>query len=268
MKKIFISLICIGLFMLFYVRFIGTYGLEIKEYSIVDNTLPSNFEGVKIVHISDIHYGSIVDKKRLDNIVDEVNKQKPDIVIFTGDLYDESIVVNDRVKEEITSSLKNIKSNIGSYAVIGNHDYSDTVYKELIESSNFTYLENESRIIYYGDGDPIELIGYDDAWKSTPDYSIELSGYYKMALIHEPDEVDNILDKNIRLVFAGHSHGGQVRFPIVGAVHTPQGAKKYTNDYYEFGSTKLYVSYGIGTSLLKFRYFNHPSINVYRLYKN
>ena len=81
-------------------------------------------------------------------------------------------------------------------------------------------------------------------------------------------KLDNILPLNVNLVFAGHSHGGQIRLPIIGALYTPNGAKKHKSDYYEFENTKMYISYGIGTSILKIRLFNQPSINFYRLYKS
>lgn len=266
--KLLKFLFIVGLIMLLYVRFIGTSGLQIKEYSIVDENIPAGFDGLKIVQLSDIHYGTTVNKNKLEKIVDKVNMLKPDIVIFTGDLYDNSILVNDKIVDEISSTLNKIEANIGKYAVIGNHDYSNDIYEDIITKSGFTYLKNASKIIYNDNNEPIEIVGYDDAWMGKPDYNIELTSNYKIALIHEPDEIDNIKDKEFNLVFAGHSHGGQVRLPILGSLFTPQGAKKYTNDYYEVGNTKMYVSYGIGTSMLKVRYFDRPSINLYRLYKN
>ena len=137
-----------------------------------------------------------------------------------------------------------------------------------MNQSDFTYLQNTSKLIYDENNTALEIIGFDDAWKGNPNYNLTLSDNYKIALVHEPDEIDNILPLNVNLVFAGHSHGGQIRLPIIGALYTPNGAKKYKNDYYEFENTKMYISYGIGTSILKIRLFNQPSINFYRLYKS
>jgi len=265
MKKIIKWIIIIVLGILLYMRFIATSGLNIKEYSIIDNNLPSSFDGVKIIHLSDIHYGTTVTEKRLESIVNKVNSLNPDMIIFTGDLYDESVLITEDAKNKLISILNKLEAPLGKYAIIGNHDYSSNYFEEIITSSGFTYLKNNSKLVYNNGDIPIELVGYDDATKGNPDYSITLSDNYKITLIHEPDEVDNLTNSN--LVFAGHSHGGQVRLPLIGSIFTPVGAKKYTNDYYQVNNMNMYVSYGIGTSILKLRFNDKPSINLYRLYQ-
>ena len=266
--KFFKILLLIGVLIFMYARFIGTRFLNIKEYAIYDTVLPETFDGLKIVHLTDIHYGTIVNAKNLTNIVNQINQLKPDIVVFTGDLYDESIVLNDKIVNEIVTCLKNINSTLGKFAVAGNHDYSNDLFAQIITDSGFTYLENSSQIIYDENNTPLEIIGFDDAWKGNPNYNIPLSNNYKIVLVHEPDEISKILPLNVNLVLAGHSHGGQIRLPFIGALYTPNGSKNYKNDYYEFTNTKMYISYGIGTSVLKIRLFNQPSINFYRLYKS
>lgn len=266
--KFFKILLLIGVLIFMYARFIGTRFLNIKEYAIYDTVLPETFDGLKIVHLTDIHYGTIVNAKNLTNIVNQINQLKPDIVVFTGDLYDESIVLNDKIVNEIVTCLKNINSTLGKFAVAGNHDYSSDLFAQIITDSGFTYLENSSQIIYDENNTPLEIIGFDDAWKGNPNYNIPLSNNYKIVLVHEPDEISKILPLNVNLVLAGHSHGGQIRLPFIGALYTPNGSKNYKNDYYEFTNTKMYISYGIGTSVLKIRLFNQPSINFYRLYKS
>lgn len=266
--KFFKILLLIGVLIFMYARFIGTRFLNIKEYAIYDTVLPETFDGLKIVHLTDIHYGTIVNAKNLTNIVNQINQLKPDIVVFTGDLYDESIVLNDKIVNEIVTCLKNINSTLGKFAVAGNHDYSSDLFAQIITDSGFTYLENSSQIIYDENNTPLEIIGFDDAWKGNPNYNIPLSNNYKIVLVHEPDEISKILPLNVNLVLAGHSHGGQIRLPFIGALYTPNGSKNYKNDYYAFTNTKMYISYGIGTSVLKIRLFNQPSINFYRLYKS
>lgn len=266
LKKILVTLFIIGLLILLWARFIGTMGLIVKEYGITSSKLPDSFDGLKVVHISDIHYGTIINQKRLENIVNEINKIKPDIVVFTGDLYDESINMTDTLQSEVINTLNKLEVTIGKYAVSGNHDYSDTIFEDLITKSGFTYLSNESKIIYNNGPTPIEIVGYPDSRKDNPDYTISLTDYYKIAIIHEPDELDNIKDKGFDLVLSGHSHGGQVRLPIIGKIITPPGSKKYYDEYYNVNDTKMYVSYGLGTSLLRLRLFDHPSFNLYRIY--
>ena len=176
--------------------------------------------------------------------------------------------MTDTLQSEVINTLNKLEVTIGKYAVSGNHDYSDTIFEDLITKSGFTYLSNESKIIYNNGPTPIEIVGYPDSRKDNPDYTISLTDYYKIALIHEPDELDNIKDKGFDLVLSGHSHGGQVRLPIIGKIITPPGSKKYYDEYYKVGDTDLYISSGLGTSLYKFRLFNRQSINFYRITNN
>ena len=85
--------------------------------------------------------------------------------------------------------------------------------------------------------------------------------------MHEPDYIDDIDYSKFDLVLAGHSHNGQVRIPFIGATILPDGAKKYYKEYYKLEDTKLYISSGIGTTILPIRLFNKPSYNFYRIIK-
>ena len=88
---------------------------------------------------------------------------------------------------------------------------------------------------------------------------------YRILIMHEPDFLTKFDYSNYDLVLAGHSHNGQVRLPFIGAIILPPNAKKYYNEYYNLGNTKLYISSGLGTSNIDFRLFNRPSINFYRI---
>ena len=90
--------------------------------------------------------------------------------------------------------------------------------------------------------------------------------YYTIVLAHEPDQIDYINNYDIDLYLTGHSHLWQVRLPLIGAIWTPEGAKKYYDEHYIIDETNMYVNGGLGTSGLKLRYFNKPSINMYRFY--
>ena len=88
---------------------------------------------------------------------------------------------------------------------------------------------------------------------------------YNILLVHEPDIINKFDYKDYDLILAGHSHGGQVKLPLIGALKYPKGAKKYHNDYYKLKNNDLYISSGIGTSRHNLRLNNKPSINLYRL---
>lgn len=268
-KLTIILIIIISLIVLsfIYMRYIATSGFIVKEYNVTSEKLPENFNGFKIAHLSDIHYASI-GKEKLDKIVEEVNIMKPDMIVFTGDLYDGYSNLTEDMKNKIVDSLSKLDASYGKYCITGNHDYEHDGYQDIMYKSGFTYLENESKLIYSNDDNPIELIGYPSIIKGNPDYSIELSNNYKIALIHEGDVFDKLEDKNLDLVLAGHSHGGQVRLPFIGSIKfmLPDYAKKYSEEHYLINGTELFVSSGLGESEFYLRAFNKPSFNFYRLY--
>ena len=88
---------------------------------------------------------------------------------------------------------------------------------------------------------------------------------FNLLLIHEPDIIKLFDYSKFNLILGGHSHGGHIKLPLFGPIVLPKNAKKYYKDYYELNNSKLYISSGIGTSRLKLRFLNKPSINLYRL---
>lgn len=260
-------LLFIGL-LLIYSRYIEPFNIYIKDYKIESKSIPKSYDGLKIVHFSDIHYGMTVDKKYLERIVDMINKQKPDLVLFTGDFIDKDTNLNDKEIKNINKILSGIESTLGNYAVSGNHDYKHISDFKKIFDGNFTILDNQERLIYYDNNTPISLVGFTDALEGDPDYKIfnNETDYFRIVMIHEPDEYDNIKKNNFNVMLSGHSHNGQIRVPLVGAIYTPVGSKTYYDKYYTFDNKELFISNGIGTSGVKFRLFNRPSINLYRLY--
>ena len=264
--KIFLIIILLLIVITFiYMRFIATNGFVIKEFNVTSSKLPKGFNGVKVMHLSDIHYASVGEAK-LNKAVEEINLMKPDIIVFTGDLYDEFSNLTDDMKTKIIDALSKLNAPLGKYAVSGNHDYKHEGFEEIITKSGFTYLHNNTQLIYYKDDEPIQIIGYPDEREDQPNYDIELSDYFKIALIHEGDSWENIKEKGIDLTLAGHSHGGQVRLPLIGCIIKVDGGKKYCEEHYTYNDSQLYVNFGLGETEYKIRSFNKPSINMYRLY--
>ena len=277
MKKVIIILVIIILTIslcLLYSRFIATKGLKVKEYKVVNSKITDSYHGLKIIHLTDIHYGSTVNEKELNNIVDKVNEIKPDIVVMTGDLIDERLSYD---KDTIINCLSKIEAKLGKFAVSGNHDIPLDDYNYIVKESGFTSLDNKYELIYSKSNEPIIIsgIGYGDEdigikTEQFDKYISELKAddikpIYSILLVHEPDTVDNLDLNKYDLILAGHSHAGQVRLPIIGKLYTPEGAKKYYDEYYKINNTDLYISSGLGTSLYKFRLFNKPSFNFYRI---
>lgn len=279
LKKIiifFIFNILIICGVLVYSRYIGTSGLKVREYKIVNNNFNDNYYGLKIIHISDIHYGRITFDKELKKLVKKVNDLKPDIVVFTGDLIDKDTKLTTEQADKISSILSKIDSNIGKYAINGNHDYKFDNWDLIIENSGFTNLNDKYDLIYKDESNFILISGVstnyygktsiNEKMKDTEDYLKNNKPIYSILLMHEPDYIDEINLKNYNLVLAGHSHNGQVRLPYLGTIKQilPKGCKKYYKEHYKVKDTDLYISGGIGTSVMNFRLFNKPSFNLYR----
>lgn len=281
MKKVLKWLFIVIIFIIgivLYARFVGTMGLTTKEYVIMDKDVPDNFDGLKIVHFSDLHYNRAISLNKVKSIVNEINDINPDIVVFTGDLIDRDAIISDNDYDELANILGNIKSKYGKYAVIGNHDYEkdkDGVIK-VFHKADFKYLENSYEIIYNKENEKIFIGGLGNVTHNQEDISKMMEYFndegnkidYKIILVHEPDIADNIVkDYKVNLILAGHSHNGQVRLPIIGAIYKPPYAKNYYDNYYNLDGTNLYISSGIGVSTVNYRLFNHPSINFYRINK-
>ena len=249
----------------------------VKEYPLYSTTIDNSYNGLKIAHLSDIHYGLGMTKNDLEKIVKDVNSLKPDIIVFTGDLVNNSIT-NKQYKELVTVMNK-LEAKLGKYAIDGNHDYIYKNFNKLIEDCGFTNLNDTYDIIYNESYESIFIAGVsnntyttkkiEDKTETIFDFmnSEEYKSKYSILLMHEPDFIEDIDYKLFNIVLAGHSHAGQVRLPFIGVLYTPKYARKYYEPYYKLDNTELYISNGLGTSEIPIRLFNRPSYNFYRLYK-
>lgn len=268
-KKIFILLLFFAI-VAAWSRFISTKGLIIKEYAIENSKIPKSFDGIKIVHFSDLHYGSTAFKKELANIVNKINEYNPEIVVFTGDLSDLNYKLSEDDKKTLTKELSKIDAKIAKYAVSGNHDYDYNGYESIMTNAGFKIMHNKSEKVFYKSNESITIKGIPSYLRDKPNVDSifsEEDGNYTILLLHEPDAILDIRKYNVDLALAGHSHGGQIRLPFIGALIATKGGEKYYDEYYKVDETDFYISSGIGTSGFKFRFFDKPSINVYRLYK-
>lgn len=271
--KITLVLILLISSLFLYSRYLGPKGLKVKEYAIIDSKIPSNFYGLKIVQISDIHYKVTTNKNDLEKIVKEINLLKPDIVVFTGDLFDSNIEYEEKDFNDLTKILKSIDCNINKYAINGEDDLNIDNYATIINDSGFINLNDSYDLIYSNGNDPILLAGIssnynDNHIKSTLDEiynKINTEYNYSILLLHEPDFINNIDYSKFNLILAGHSHNGQIVLPFIGGIIRDKYTKVFYDEFYELGSSKLYISSGIGTTKYKFRFLNKPSINLYRL---
>lgn len=275
-KKIIILLIIFIGLIFTYMRFIEPKELIVKEYAITDEALPSSFHGFKIVQFSDILYGSGINNKNLPKIVQKINDLKPDVVVFTGDLLNESVVLNTEAKEFLKTELSNIKATHKKYAVMGDEDYSDKFsFLEIMEGAGFTILNNKNDLLYYKGNDPLAFIGTTSILKEEFDLNMannivdETENTYRIFLSHEPSVIDELKnnDKKPHIILSGHTLNGLINFPGNNYLLSQDGINNYTKDYYNESNIKMYISSGLGTIKYNVRILNPPSINLYRLYQ-
>lgn len=270
-KIIFIILGIIVLF-LSYLRFISTNGLIVKEYKVTNKNI-GEYHGLKVVHFSDIHYKTTIDKDDLKEIGDKINYINPDIIVFTGDIFDNKLKYSESDIKDLTSFFKSLKASYKKYAIIGDNDDINN-YRKVINNSDFTDLNDSYDLIYSKSKKPILIAGISSGTNDIEEKLLKVNNYlssdktdqiYSIILMHEPDNIKNIHDFDLAL--AGHSLNGQIRLPLIGAVRKVNGAQNYYDSYYKINKTNLYISGGLGTNKVKLRYFNKPSINFYRITK-
>lgn len=269
--KIFLFLVFFIVILFCYMHFWEPKTIITHEYAVVNEALPESFNGFKIAHFSDIHFGRTTNEDEVEKVVFLVNEMKPDIIVFTGDLFDNYITLSNDNKEFLKSTLANMSATIGKYAVKGDSDYIDEgAFQEIMEGAGFTILENTNIPIFYEGKTPIYLSGISSITKNSPDYTNafqkELEGsFYQILLCHEPIIFNNVAS-NTNLVLSGHSLGGLLRIPFLGGLMKKDNVGEYELGEYTTDSSNLFVSNGIGTENVSFRFLNYPSINLYRLY--
>lgn len=271
--KIFLTVLFIVLVIILYARFLGTKGLIVKEYPIKTTHLDEYYDGFKIIHFSDLHYGSTIFLDDVKKLVKKINSEEPHVVVFTGDLIDKDFKLSENDATSLKDELGKINPEIEVLTVKGNHDYEHDYFSSIVEELGWHFLDNTYEYLYHDSKIPIVFVGLDDLLNGTPDYANAFSylnevtsEHYTIVLAHEPDQIKEISNYDFNLYLAGHSHLGQIRFPLVGAIYTPKGSKKYYDEHYKVNNADLYINGGIGTSIIKFRFLNKPSINLYRFY--
>ena len=249
--------------------FTNKYNYEIKRIKLAFTNLPSAFKGLKIVHISDIHSGSLLDKKAVEIGVEKILKEKPDLILFTGDL------VNDKATEMelLQDVFARLKAPMGVYSTLGNHDYGDYVQWPIDGISKTQNLENlkqvhanmgwkllmNEHVVLERNKEQIAILGIEN-WGAKgrfPKYGKMNEAYagtekypFKILLSHDPShwEAEVItLYKDVDLMLSGHTHGMQFGVEIPGFKWSPvQYMYKQWAGLYETGQQKLYVNRGFG----------------------
>ncbi|WP_322923851.1 metallophosphoesterase [Paenibacillus campi] len=246
--------------------------LEKVRISLELPNLPASLNGMRLVQFSDMHLGMGKNANDLEQLVDAIISEQPDMICFTGDMVDEHPA--DLMPG--VGALQRLQAPLGKYAILGNHDYLDDVVAvtNLLKQGGFDVLINEHRLLRRTDG-VLALAGLDDQLLGNPDVQKAARGMpddaCRILLMHEPDYADRVPEElKFRLQLSGHSHGGQIRLPLLGAVITPKGSRKYIMGGYRAGKgghLPLYVNRGIGMSQLPVRFMCRPELTIFTLYR-
>lgn len=255
------------------------WGLQVTESRVALPGLPAGFEGLRIVHLSDLHGHEYGEDSRA--LLEKVAEQRPDLIVMTGDMIDQESQL-----AVIPALAEGLCAIAPTYYVTGNHEWGlgSSVVKRLkgvLEQSGVTVLSNQYEVLERG-GDQLVLAGVDDpngfADQTTPEelYAAVQAQYpevYTILLAHRNDHFDQYAAAGYDLVLSGHGHGGIVRLPFTdGLLGTDRRLfPTWTAGVYTLGDSTLFVSRGLGsntTPVRGFRLFNRPDLAVLVLTKN
>jgi hypothetical protein len=248
---------------------IDVFRMELVSVDLVLPRLSANFEGFRILQLSDIHFDQYMLDRTILRLIKGINALRPDVVVITGDFMAGTSPFHFL---SLSAALTRIHSGIRKLAILGNHDHFVNPYavKGMLRAAEFLVLQNAafiverkgSRLIFCGLDDPLwkkaDLSAFDDALTG---------GGAAILLVHEPDFVDQISQPSpYDLALAGHTHGGQVRHPILGPLFRPELGRKYTAGLYSVGNMLLYVNRGLGQVGPRFRLNAPPELTLFHLH--
>jgi uncharacterized protein len=260
--------------LVFYAGEIARHELEIVYLTVTLPRLPDAFAGMKIVQISDIHFQEYTEAAFLDAIVRKVNAVAPDLVVLTGDFVSTkplprhfSVALGNHCAEHLSRLTCPLR-----YAILGNHDCMVGCHAitDALHTHGIPVLAN-SNVPLERNGQRVWLAGIKDVLDDRPDLGAALpSGRSKqepvILLAHEPDFADYAVGRQVDLVLSGHTHGGQIRLPLLPPLLLPEMGIKYVHGLFRMrDGMQLYVNRGIGAVTLPFRFRCQPEMTVITL---
>jgi predicted MPP superfamily phosphohydrolase len=265
------------------------YFIEPRQFVVVNETLAvphwsPNLNGLRVVTIADIHTGSnYAPPDRLRYVVEQANAQNPDVIVLLGDYVSErrwdrdarnKPEGTDRTElkvpvDEIAENLKGFRAKYGVFAIIGNHDWyhnEPNIHRKFEEIAGINVLQNEIAEIAVN-GETLRIWGIEDWYRNrqvpTAPFDAAAENRNIIALTHNPDSSLHT-PEGFSIMFSGHTHGGQLNWPIFGPIAVFND-HRFMDGHVVVDNKHVYVSSGVGTSVLPFRFRVPPEINVVTL---
>lgn len=241
--------------------------LQVTRPRISIPDLPSAFDGLCIGHLTDIHHGPYLSYARVNEIVDLASQLAPDLWVITGDL----VYRSPKYIEPVWQSLGRLKAPLGVWCVMGNHDHWEGIAlsRRAARAAGIACLDNDHTILRCA-GERLWLAGVGDRWCHDQRLPKALRGLPREAvallLAHNPEVADDMTDPRVKLMLAGHTHGGQVALPLFGPLLVP-GQRRYASGLVRTQVSQVYVSRGIGMGVVPFRLNCRPELPVYQLHR-
>ncbi len=270
---------CAGAGLVLYSGEIERHWIEITRSDVFIPGLPGAFDGFRVAQLSDIHLDEYTEPFFLSDAVNQINRINPDAVFLTGDF-----VTNGLMPKRFSigsawqcSNLLNRLQCPHRYAVLGNHDtlVGSKPVTDALAANGITVLVNAHLPIERAGG-RFWLAGLDDALLGAPDPGLAIPQSIRnipdepvVLLCHEPDYADDLLalpaGRAVSLMLSGHTHGGQVRLPLIGPMDLPWLGRKYIQGWFRLGNLQLYVNRGLGTVGVPVRFNCPPEITLFTL---
>jgi hypothetical protein len=254
---------------------IARHELDLVPRTLVVSNLPSAFRGFRIVQISDIHLDEFTEPFFLERVVRHVNALNADLVVLTGDFVTHGSLtfLNGRDAAHHCGEILSTLTCPRRYAILGNHDVSVSA-PLVIESltSNGIPVLVDQHVAIERNGSRFWLCGVNDPGTTNPRLELAVPPAPDGPVIlmaHEPDYADTVRQhprgQLVDVMLSGHTHGGQIRLPFLGALVLPPMGQKYVEGLFHLGKMQLYVNRGIGAVGLPFRLNCPPEITVITL---
>jgi len=254
-----------------YASVIAPHQVAVRRYTMAVHDLPTALEGLRIVQISDTHYGPYVSLDYLEGVIQQVNSLRGDVVLLTGDyVHKTPASIADGV-----GVFKGLHAPLGVVGVLGNHDHWEGAgrIRSQFEKISVPLIDND-RVFLTADrmgrtpcSDSICIAGVGDLWEEGVDFDRALQGVpdamARLVLSHNPDAAESVFgDHRIDMMFSGHTHGGQMLFPGVGPIAPSRYGAKYLGGVCRGPRCPVVVSRGIGMSVVPMRFRVAPELVV------